>query len=206
MRGRVWLIIGTVAGIAIAAGKVPYLAGAARSLADDAQRLVGSGGDALINGAASSGAPRRVVLGATAVVAVLMPGVTSLLLVLAARGALRLRAIVAVLLAVFGAASFAYQAHGNALGVITLALVVGAGALALTGPLVTAPLCALAALVGAEFLPRLLQSAPHLPNAPVSELHQALLSTSGTPLWLQLVMLVIAVVPFAFAARLVFWR
>lgn len=197
------MILGVLAGVGIAIGEVSYLAGAARSLADDAQRVVGTGGSHLITSAASRGAPRRVVLGATALVAVLVPGITAFLLVLAARGTLRVRAVVAVLLAAVGAAAFAYQAGGNALGVMALALIVGAVAVALTGPLVIAPLCALAALIGAEFLPRLLSSGSSLPNAPVAELHRALLSSGGSPLWLRVVVLIVAVVPFAFATRLV---
>ena len=40
LRGQVWLIVGVLAGVAIAIGHLPYLAGAGRSLADTAERLV----------------------------------------------------------------------------------------------------------------------------------------------------------------------
>lgn len=206
MKGRIWLILGAVVGIGIALGDVKYLAGAARSLADDAQRLVGTGGATLINAVGKHGAPQQVIASIASVLAVLIPGITALLLVLAARGSLRLRAVIAVLLAGLGAVSFAYQSHGHALGVILLALVIAVLAVALTGPLVAAPLCVLAGLIGGQFLPRLLSNPSTLPNAPVQQLYHAIFSdphTSGAPVWFRIVMLVVAVLPFALGARLI---
>lgn len=203
MRGRLWLIVGVLVGIGIAAGAVPYLAGAARSLSDDAQRVVGTAGAHLVRALGGAGAPSRVVLGLTAVVAVVVPGVTAWLLVLAARGVRRLRAVVAGVLALIGIAAFFYQPAGNALGALVLALAVAGAAVALSGPLVVAPLAALAGLIGAEFLPRLLVGPDGVPNAPVSQLHQALFTTAGSPWWLRVVLLVVAAVPFAFGARAV---
>lgn len=198
-----WLVAGAVVGVGIAIGDVAYLAGAARSLADDAQRLVGTGGSQLVASVASHGAPKRVVLGFAAVIGVLLPGVTALLLVIAARGTLRVRAVIAVLIAALGIASFAYQPHGVAFGAVGLALAVAAVAVALTGPLVTAPLCALAGLIGGEYLPRLVSTHPAVAGAAISDLHQALTGVAGTPLWVRLVLLMVAVVPFAVAARLI---
>jgi len=206
MRGRIWLLVGALVGIGIAAGHIAYLTGAARSLADDAQRVVGTGGAKLISAVGHRGAPRRVLLGMTALVAVLVPGITSLLLVVAARGARRLRSVIAVLLVALGTAAFAYQTGGHALGVVVLAGAIGVAALALTGPLVVAPLCALAGLIGGEFLPRILAAKSTLPNAPVSELHIALFGTAGASLWLRVLVLVIAAAPFALGTRLVLKR
>jgi hypothetical protein len=203
MKGRIWLIGGVVLGVAIAAGEVPFLAGAARSLSDTAQHIVGSGGHKLITGAAHHGAPRRVVAAASAVVAVLVPGATALLLVVAAKGTLRLRVIVALALAVLGLASYAYQAGGVATGALVVALVVGAIALVATGPLVVAPLAALAGLIGGEFLPRLLERTTTLPDAPVATLHQAIFNSAGSPLALRILVVIVAAVPFAIGARLV---
>lgn len=206
MKGRIWLIVGVVVGVAIAIGDVTYLAGAAKSLADDAQRLVGTGGTALINAVAKRGAPHQVVASITSVLAVLIPGVTALLLVLAARGSLRLRAVIAVLLAGLGAVSFAYQSHGHALGVILLAVVIAVLAVVLTGPLVAGPLCVLAGLIGGEFLPRLLSNPSTLPNAPVQQLYHAIFNdphAAGAPVWFRIVMLVVAVLPFGLGARLI---
>lgn len=203
MKGRVWLVGGTLVGIAISVGHVPYIAGAARSLADDAQRLIGSGGAKLIKAVGRHGAPRRVLLGVTALVAVLTPGVTAVLLVVGARSARRLRNLIAVLLGALGLAAFAYQGAGHALGVVVLALAVAAAAVALTGPLVVAPLCILAGLIGGEFLPRILAARSTLPNAPVSELHFAIFGTAGASPWLRVIVLLVAAVPFALGARLV---
>ena len=139
MRGRVWLIAGSVAGIAVAAGRLPYLAGASRSLAATGEHLVLSGADRLISGAAAHGAPARVVLGAGGVLAVLVPGVTALLLILAAQVSLRVRTIISVLIVAVGAASYVYQPHGQASGVLVLALIVAGLAVVLTGPLVARP-------------------------------------------------------------------
>ena len=128
----------------------------------------------------------------------------ALLLVVAARGTLRLRAVIAVLLAGWGAVSFAYESHGHALGVILLALVIATLAVALTGPLVAAPLCALAGLIGGEYLPRLLtHNGRTLPNQPVAELHRAIFNTFSAPLWLRALMTIVAIIPFAFGARLI---
>ena len=42
MRGRVWLILGVILGVLVAAGGLPYLGGAGRSWAETAVRLVGT--------------------------------------------------------------------------------------------------------------------------------------------------------------------
>lgn len=206
MRGRIWLILGAVVGVAIAAGHLPYIAGAARSLAETTERLVASGANRIIRGAAHVGAPRRVVLGFGGLVAVLIPGVTALLLIVAARGSLRLRSIIALLVVALGAASYVYQPGGKATGVLLLALVIGGLAVALTGPLVAAPLALLAGLIAGEFLPRLVQSGARVTQASVDSLHQAIYARPGTPAALQIVVLIVAAVPFLFAARLVLRR
>ena len=203
MKGRTWLVLGTLVGIGIAAGRVPYLAGAARSLSDDAQRVVGSGGSRLISAVGHSGASDRIILGLTATLAILVPGLTALLLVVVARGARMLRTAVAIILVGLGAAAFAYQPNGDALGAVILALIIGAAAVVLSGPLVMLPLCALAGLIGGEFLPRLLSTTSPVPNAPVSELHLALFGTFGTSSWLRAVVLIVAAIPFVAAAGLV---
>ncbi|MGH9059658.1 MAG: hypothetical protein ACRDZY_09130, partial [Acidimicrobiales bacterium] len=144
MKGRAWLIIGAVLGLALSLGKFPYLAGAARSLADTAEQLVAAGGHHLLTTTANHGASQRTVLIVTALLGVVLPGVTALLLVSAARGTLRIRAVVGLLVLALSAASFAYHPHGVATGAVVLALVVAGVAVALSGPLVAAPLCALA--------------------------------------------------------------
>lgn len=202
MRGRLWLIIGIAAGIAIGIGKLPFFAGAASSLADTALRTVGSAGSALVRGAAAHGASTRAVDGITAVVSVLVPGVTAMLLVFAARTTLRLRAIVALAVAALGIASFFYLPHGTAVGVVALALVAAGIAVVATGPLVAAPLAGLAALIGTVFLPRILASRSTLPDLPVSLLHTAIYGVAGSPFWLCVVVLAIAALPFGYAARL----
>ena len=95
MRGKLWLVVGVAVGVAIGIGKLPYFAGAATSLTDTAERVVGSGGHTLIRDAATHGASLRVVNAVTAVLSVLVPGVTALLLVYAARTTLHLRAVIA---------------------------------------------------------------------------------------------------------------
>jgi hypothetical protein len=206
MVGRKWLLIGVILGVVVAVGHVPYLAGAARALAETALRLVGSGGNRLIHAVAHTGAPRRVVLGSTALVAVLAPGVTALLLVLAARGTLRLRAIVGVLLAVLGVASFFYHPRGTAIGVVVLALAVSAIAVAATGPFVAAPLAALAGLIGGTYLPHLVLHQSGADRRAVRAMHTALFAHPGDPTALQAVLVVVAAVPFALAVRRVVRR
>lgn len=206
MKGRFWLIAGAIVGVAVAAGHLPYLAGAGRSFASSAERLVGSGADRLTRAVASTGAPKRAVLGLSGLVAAILPGVTALLLIVAARGTLRIRALVGLLVVAIGAASFVYQGHGKATGALVLALAVAAIAVALTGPLVAAPLAALAGLIGGEFLPALARSGQTLTQRSVNDLHQAFYGHPGTPTALRLAILVIAAVPFVFAARLILWR
>ena len=203
LRGRLWLFVGVVLGIALGVGRLPYFQGAAKSLTDTALRVVGTAGLTLAHSAATHGAPRRAVDGLTAVLGVLLPGVTALLLVCAGRSTLRLRTVVAVLLALLGVAAFFYLPGGNATGVAVLALALAALAVAVTGPLVVAPLVALATLIAIAFLPRLLASHSSLPNAPVSALHQAIFASAGSPLWLRVIVLVLAALPFAWAARLI---
>jgi hypothetical protein len=206
MTGRIWLIGGVVLGVAIAAGEVPFVAGAAHSLSDTAQHIVGTGGHKLITSAAHHGVSRRIVNAATALLGVLVPGATALLLVVGAVGTLRLRAIVALALAVLGAASYAYQAGGVATGALVVALVVGAIALVATGPLVVAPLAALAGLIAGGFLPRLFERTATLPDAPVATLHQAIFNSAGSPLGLRVVVVIVGAIPFAVGARLVLSR
>jgi hypothetical protein len=200
------LLIGAVLGVAVAVGRVPYFAGAARALAETALRLVDSGGDDLIGHVARTGAPRRVVLGLSAFVAVLAPGLTALLLVLAARGTLRLRAVVGVLLAVLGVASFFYHPHGIATGVVVLALVVAGVAVVATGPFVAAPLAALAGLIGATYLPRLVTHSNRVEHVAVEAMHRAVYARAGDPTALRVALLVLAAVPFALAVRFLLRR
>jgi hypothetical protein len=197
------LIIGTALGVAISIGQVPYVAGAARSLANTAQRLMASAGHDVIKAAAGHGAPERVILGFSALLALLIPGATALVLVVAAKGTLLLRRIVALLLAALGAAAFFYQPHGTALGALALALAIAGVAVTLSGPLVVAPLCALAGLIGGEYLPRLVSSHPTVPNAVVRSLHEALFANPAAPAWMRVVALIVAVAPFALGLRLV---
>jgi hypothetical protein len=146
---------------------------------------------------------RRVVNGVTAVLSVLVPGLTALLLIYAARTTLHLRSVIAVLVAALGVAAFFYLPHGTAIGVAALAFAAAGIAIAATGPLVAAPLAAVAALIGTAFLPRILASHSTLPNLPVSVLHEAIFATAGSPFWLRVVVLVIAALPFGLAARLI---
>jgi hypothetical protein len=203
MKGRFWLFVGVAVGIALGLGKLAYFHGAAVSLSDTALRVVGTAGLTLVHSAAKHGAPQRVVEGFTAALAVLLPGVTALLLVYAGRATLRLRTVVGVLLVALGIAAYFYLPGGNATGVAVLAFAAAAFAIAATGPLVAAPLVALATLIAIAFLPRLLASRSTLPNAPVSALHQALFASPGSPLWLRALVLVLAALPFALAARLI---
>lgn len=204
LRGRAWLIIGAVVGVAIGLGHVPYLAGAGRSIANTAEHLVMSGANRLIHGAADHGAPRRVILGVGAALAVALPGLTAWLLLIAARATLRLRALIALGVVALGASSFAYQSRGHATGVLLLALVVAGFAIAVTGPLVAAPLAMGAGLIGAQFLPTLVTSrvGSAVSQSSVSAMHMAIYNRPGTPLALQIAMLVIAALPFAAAVRL----
>jgi hypothetical protein len=206
MPGRKWLFIGAVLGVAIALGRVPFVGGGARALADTALRLVGSGGKHLISGVAHSGAPRRVVLGFAALVGVLAPGVTAMLLVLAARGTLRLRAVVALLVAVLGVTSFVYQSNGVAIRAVVVGLVVAGIAVAATGPLVAAPLAALAGLIGGTYVPHLIAHQTAVEGGAVSAMHTALFARAGDPAALRVALVVVAVVPFAVALRWVVKR
>ena len=202
-KGRIWLLVGIAVGVAVGVGKLAYFSGAATSLSDTAERIVGTGGRTLVHAAASHGASLRVIDGVTAVIAVLVPGVTAFLLMFAARGTLRLRAVIGVLVVALGVAAFFYLPHGVAAGVAVLAFAAAGIALAATGPLVAAPLAALAALIATSFLPRILASHSTLPNVPVNALHEVIFATPGSPMWLRVVVLVLAALPFAFAARLV---
>lgn len=203
MKGRIWLILGVLVGVAIGVGHVPYFAGAATSLSDTAMRLVRSAGASLVSSTASHGAARRVVEGVTAAVAVLVPGVTALLLVAAARLTIRLRVVIGILVLALGIAGYHYAPAGTATGALALAAVAALVAVLATGPLVAAPLAALAGLIGTEYLPKLVTGRISVPRSTVLELHEALFARPGAPTWLEVVLLVAAVLPFALAARFV---
>ena len=206
MRGRVWLVVGVIVGIAVAAGRLPYLAGAGRSLAATAERLVLSAANRFVNAAATHGAPKRVVLGIGGVLAVVVPGITALLLILAAEVSLRIRTLISLLIVAVGAASYAYQPHGQAGGVLLLALAVAGLAVALTGPVVAFPLAILAGLIGASFLPTLFAKHFQATQSGVNALHIAIYGRPGQPLALQVALLIVALLPLAWAAKLVATR
>lgn len=202
MRGKLWLWLGALVGIAIGLGKLPYLAGAASSLAGTAIRVVNSGGLTLIHEAARHGAPRRSVEGLTAIIAILVPGIAAVVLVLAARVTLLVRSLLGVLIAALGVASFAYYSAGHAIGVVILALAAAGILVVATGPFVAAPLAGLAALIGTVYLPKLLETQSAISRLPVQELHEALFASAGSPLWMRVLVLLVAVIPFALGARL----
>jgi hypothetical protein len=201
MGRRLWVLVGVAAGVAISLGHLPYVAGAASSLAQSAVGIVERGGHRLVAAATLSGASRRTVTGVAAVIGLLAPGVTALLLVGAARGVLVVRRVLAVVLGLLAVASFFALPTGDAVGTTGLALVVAGVALAATGPLLVAPLVAVATVIGAADLPRLLGS-PRALARPIGELHQAIYGSAGAPVWLRVLALVVAAVPFAVAARL----
>jgi hypothetical protein len=206
VRGRLWLFAGVAVGLAVVAGHLPYFAGAGRSLADTSERLVGSAAGRIVRAAASAGAPKRLVLGIGGVLAAIVPGTTAWLLVLAARGSLRLRWVIALLLAALAATSYAYDAPPKATGVLVLVMVVGAAAVVLTGPLVALPLTALATIIGGELLPALIERNRSVSQVSVEDLHFALYGHPGAPAALQAAVVVLAAAPFVMAARLVIRR
>lgn len=199
------MVIGAVVGVAMALGHFPYLAGAARTLANTSLRLVVSGGARLVHAAARHGAPRRVALGATAVIAAAAPGITARLAVAAGRGLLRVRAVVALLLVAVGAASFAYHPNGIATGTVVLALALAGLLVAATGPLVAAPLGAVAGLIAGATVPALVLHA-RVSRQVVADLHLALFDRPGAPFALRVALVVVALLPFAFALRAVVRR
>ena len=203
MRGRIWLLVGAAIGIAVAAGRVPYLAGAGRALAGTAERLVQSGANRLVSDVASNGAPKRVIQGIGALLAVALPGITALLLIVAATATLRIRSVIALGVAALGAVSYFYHPHGTASGVLVLALLVAGLAVTLTGPLLVAPLAMGAGLIGAEFLPTLFAQHYAATQSSVNALHLAVYNRPGTPLAMQVVLLIVAALPFAWAAKLI---
>jgi hypothetical protein len=206
MRGRVWLVLGAAAGVAMAVLHVGSVADPARSLANSAQKVVGTGGHKLLSSAAGHGAPRPTIQAVAALLVVVVPGVTALLLVAAARSALRLRGLVAVLLLGLGVAAYAYQPGRTASEALVVAVVLAAVAILASGPLVAAPLCALAGLIGVEFVPRLLANRAAMSNDAAAAVHQAVYHTGGSSLALQAGVVVLAVVPFVLIARLILSR
>lgn len=189
--------------MAVAFGNLPYLAGASETLAATGERLLLAGARRLVEAAASSGAPLRSVTGLGGLLALLAPGVTAWLLVLAARGSLRLRWLVATLIVVLGLVGFAYHPQGNAAGSLVLVLVLAGLAVLLTGPLLAAPLCAGAGLLAGSYLPSLFIRHQRATQDALNALHLAIFNRPGHPGWLQVVGLLLAAIPFAMAARAV---
>ncbi len=132
-----------------------------------------------------------------ALLVVVVPGLAALLLVVAARSALRLRGLVAVLLVGLGVAAYAYQPGRTASEALIVTLVLAGVAVVAAGPLVAAPLCALAGLIGAEFVSRLVANRGALSDSVAAGVHQAVYHTGGSSLALHAGVLVLAAVPFA---------
>jgi len=201
VRGRFWLLLGVAIGLAVSLGRLPFLAGAGRALADTSLHMVAGAARRLLAGAASSGAPRRAVLGVAGLLAVVLPGLTALLLVIAARATIRVRGLLAAVLAVLGVCSFFYEPGIRAWGALVLGLTLATLAVAVSGPVLVAPFVAAATLIGAQFLPTLFRSGRVAQEA-LSAVHVALFGAPATPAWLQVLMFGLAVLPFLLAARL----
>lgn len=164
--------------------------------------VVSSAANRLIADAAKSGASRRVVVGVGGLVAVLAPGLTALALIAAARATMIIRSLIAAGVTLLGVASYFYHPGGKATGVLVLALVIAGVILLLSGPLVAAPLALGAGLIGAEFLPTVLNGHLGATATAVNDLHQSLFGNPGSPLPLEVAVVVVAAVPFAAALRL----
>ena len=209
MKGKFWLLVGVAIGVFIWVAKVPYLAGAGQSFATTLEKVVSSvahwiasTGPSVSTKSGSYNTSPRIVDGFSGLGSALLPGITAVILIFAAKSVRRIRWVVAILLAALGVASFSYFSHGSAMGVLILALVVAFLSVTMAGPLVVTPLCALAALIACEYLPQLFNSKA-LTNGPVDLIHTAFWSSPGQPSWLQLVVFVVACAPFALAGRLV---
>lgn len=193
--------MGVLAGVLLAVFSVPYLAGAARTWSESAVRVVQEGGDRLVSNVAKEGASERVVLGLAAAISVMVPGITAWLLILAGKGAMRLRGIAAVLTAVVGVVAFFYHPTGVALGALILGLVLAGLVIAGTGPLVVVPLAALAAVVATVYLPRLIWTNYAIEARASRNLHMALMGSFHNTWEMRWLLLVLAAVPFLLAAR-----
>lgn len=209
MKGKFWLLVGVAIGVAVWVLKVPYLAGAGQSFATTLEKVVasiahwlGSSGTSVSTKSGNYNASPRIVDGFSGLGSALLPGITAVVLIFAAKSIRRVRWVVAILLAALGVASFSYFSHGSAMGVLVLSLVVAFLSVTMAGPLVVTPLAALAALIACEYLPHLFSSKA-LTDGPVGLIHQAFWSSPGQPSWLQLVVFVVACAPFVLAGRLV---
>ena len=110
----------------------------------------------------------------------------------------------ALLVAGLGVAAFFYLPHGIAIGVAVLAIRRGrdrgVGERARSSPRLSP---ALAALIATAYLPRIVESHSTFANVPVGLLHEAFFSNVASPFWLRVVVLAVAALPFALAARLI---
>ncbi len=112
------------------------------------------------------------------------------------------RGLIALGVTLLGIASYFYHPGGNATGVLVLALLLAGLVLVVSGPLVVAPLALGAGLIGAEFLPTVISGHLAATATAVNDLHQAIFASPGTPLALEVLVLVVAIVPFGVAVRL----
>lgn len=200
MKGRIWLVLGLAAGVAIALGRLPLVAPAAQSLASAAMSLADTGARALLRGIASHGASRRTVEAVGAILSVLLPGITAWLAVLAAKGALGLRKLVALAVLALGVASFFYHPVVGSVTTLALAVAVAAAAVMASGPVVAIALSTLAGLLAAEVLPQLLPGRGGF-TAPAHMLGAALYGSGVSPLIAGIGLLIVAVVPFLLVAK-----
>lgn len=164
--------------------------------------VVSSASNRLVADVAKTGASKRVVVGLGGLVAVLAPGLAALALIAAARATMVIRSLIALGVTLLGVASFFYHPGGKATGVLLLALVIAGLVLVVSGPLVLAPLALGAGLIGAEFLPTVISGQLAATSTAVNDLHLAIFATPGTPLALEIAVLVAAILPFGVALRL----
>ena len=152
MKGRIWLIVGVVVGVAIGIGKLPYFDGAATSLCDTALASRRHRG---LDAHPRRCQPRRATPShrrARGGTCDSRPGCDGTSTHRRRGATLRLREVIAVLLAALGIASFFYLPGGTAVGVALFALLAAGLVVAVTGPIVVAPLAALASLIATVFL------------------------------------------------------
>lgn len=198
-RSNALIPAGAVIGVALAFGRLPFLAGAATGLARTASEVTVHVTN-WVTGLVSD-QPSRWTETTALVVGLVSPGLTALLLALAARAGIGLRRGIGGLIVVIGLLSFAVLPRAEAAGVFTVCVALGAAAIVGLDVLVVVPCAAVAAMLAVLWSRDVLASHTATNIGEVTQMH-ALWFPDQPGLFLSKVV-VIAIVFLPFLATLV---
>lgn len=152
-QGSMWVLAGVVIGLGLSLGRFPFLAGAAKGLAETATATEARIADWLMDTLFST--PGNTSLVVAAVLGLMAPGLTAFGLAAAASGGERVRQSAGTVLLGVGLLAFWHLPGSQAIGVVVLCAVIAGLAYTATPIILVVPCAAVATMLAATWLPRL---------------------------------------------------